>query len=57
MTSLDEQISQMEDLAKRHYPDDDAARNACLVRLLTERLRTYYTMLLPLPVREMKGEK
>lgn len=44
MTPIDQQIEQMEDLASRHYPDDDGARNACLVRLLTERLRTFHAM-------------
>jgi hypothetical protein len=57
MTSLDQQLEQMEALASRHYPDDEGERNACLVRLLKERLRTYYTMLQPLPVRQMKEDK
>jgi hypothetical protein len=57
MTSLDQQLEQMEALASRHYPDDEAERNACLVRLLKERLRTYHTMLQPLPVRQMKENK
>lgn len=57
MTSLDQQLEQMEAIASRHYPDDEAERNACLVRLLKERLRTYHTMLQPLPVRQMGEEK
>lgn len=57
MTSLDQQLEQMESLARRHYPDDEAERNACLVRLLKERLRTYHTMLQPLPVRQMGEER
>lgn len=44
MTPIDQQIQTMEDLAARHYPDDELQRTACLVRLLTERLRTFHTM-------------
>lgn len=56
MTSIDQQIEQMEALALRHYPEDEGQRNACLVRLLTERLRTYAAMYQALPVRDMRDE-
>lgn len=56
VTSLDQQLQQMHDLAARHYPDNEGERNACLVRLLTERLRTYHTMLQHLPVKQMREE-
>lgn len=45
MTGLEQQLEQLKALAKRHYPDDPEQENACLVRLLTERLRTYHAML------------
>lgn len=54
MTPINQQIEQIEALALRHYPDNENQRNACLVRLLTERLRTYGVMFQPLPVVEMK---
>jgi hypothetical protein len=56
MTPIDQQLEQMQALATRHYPDCEGERNACLVRLLTERLRTYHTMLQPLPVKQMREE-
>lgn len=56
MTPIHQQIEQMEALAFRHYPEDEAARNACLVRLLTERLRTFAVIFQALPVREMREE-
>ena len=40
MTPVDQQIQTMEALALRHFPDDAEQRNACLVRLLTEPLRS-----------------
>lgn len=56
MTPIAQQIEQMEALALRHYPDDKAARNECLVRLLNERLRMYAAMFQALPVKEMREE-
>lgn len=56
MTSIDQQIEQMKDLANRHFPDDGVARNECLVRFFEERLRTYAAMFQQLPVREMKPD-
>lgn len=56
MTSIDQQLEQLEALAARHYPEDAEQRNACLVRLLKERLRTYHTLLQPLPVKQMREE-
>jgi hypothetical protein len=56
MTPIDQQIEQLEELATRHYPEDASQRNSCLVRLLTERLRTYHTMLVVLPVKQMREE-
>lgn len=56
MTPINTQIEQMEDLAQRHYPEDEALRNQCLVRLLTERLRTFAAMYQALPVRAMREE-
>jgi hypothetical protein len=50
VTPIESQIEQMESLATRHYPEDAAERNACLVRLLTERLRMYHAMYAGKPV-------
>lgn len=44
MTPIDQQLQAIEDAATRHYPDDATQRSECLVRLLTERLRTYHTL-------------
>ena len=44
MTNIEHQIQAMESLADRHYPDDQAQRNECLVRLLTERLRSFHEL-------------
>lgn len=44
MTPIDQQLQSLEADANRHYPDDPTQRSACLVRLLTERLRTYHTL-------------
>lgn len=58
MTSIEQQIQAMEELAARHFPDDLAGRNECLARLLKERLRAYAAMFQPLKVRdEMRGER
>jgi hypothetical protein len=54
MTPINTQIEQMEALALRHYPEDEGQRNACLVRLLTERLRTFAMLFQPLSVKEMR---
>jgi hypothetical protein len=56
VTSIDQQLEMLNSLASRHYPDNEAERNACLVRLLTERLRQYAAMFHPLNVREMRDE-
>jgi hypothetical protein len=56
MTSIDQQLEMLQALASRHYPDSEAERNACLVRLLTERLRQYAAMFHPVPVRQMREE-
>lgn len=42
MTSIEQQIEQMESMARRHYPDDELQRATYLARLLTERLRTFH---------------
>lgn len=54
MTPITEQIEQMEAVASRHFPDDEARRNGYLVEKLKERLREYAAMFQRLPVREMK---
>ncbi len=41
---MSEQIQQMEALARQHFPDDLEQQNACLVRMLKERLQTYAAM-------------
>jgi hypothetical protein len=51
MTPINQQIETMRALALRHYPEDEAARNAWLVSKLEERLREFAAM--RLPVREM----
>lgn len=56
MTPIDQQIEQIEALALRHYPDDELLRSVCLVRLLTERLRTFAVIYQRLPVRQMREE-
>jgi hypothetical protein len=56
VTPINTQIEQMEELALRHYPEDEALRSQCLVRLLTERLRTFAAMYQALPVRSMREE-
>jgi hypothetical protein len=56
MTSIDEQLEMLHSLAQRHYPDSESERNACLVQLLTTRLRQYAAMFQGLPVREMRDE-
>jgi hypothetical protein len=56
MTGIETQIEEMETLAARHFPDDETGRNACLARLLKERLRTLAYMLNPLPVKQMREE-
>jgi hypothetical protein len=56
LTPIDQQIQQLVDLSARHYPEDEAQRNACLVRLLTERLRMYAAMFQGLPVKAMRDE-
>lgn len=57
MTPIDQQIEQIEALAARHFPDSESERNACLVQLLTTRLRQYAAMFQGLPVREMREPK
>jgi hypothetical protein len=57
MTNIQEQIEQMESLASRHYPESEAQRNACLVRLLKERLTTYAAMFQGLTVKDTMKEK
>jgi len=42
MIDLDNQIKTMQDLAKQHYGDDEAGRNAYMVELLMARLREYH---------------
>jgi hypothetical protein len=53
VTSLDQQIEQMEAMARQHYPNSDAERMAYMNRLLTERLREYHFRFVALPVKEM----
>jgi len=52
MTNLEQQIEQMEAMSFQHYPNDESARQAYLVTLLLERLRTYHAKFVPLEVRE-----
>lgn len=52
MTPINQQIQTMEDLAARHYPDDELQRATYLARLLTERLRTFAANMTPLRVME-----
>lgn len=53
MTPIQTQIEQIQSLAVRHYPEDEALRNAWLVEKLTERIRELAAMFQPLKVREM----
>lgn len=55
MTPITQQIDQLEEMASRHYPDDENQRNAYLVSKLKERLMEFAAMVQALPVREMKG--
>src|SRR5687767_11187335 len=41
---LDQQIAQIEALAKQHYPDSQAEQDAYKVQLLLQRLREYHAM-------------
>ncbi len=45
MTPIAQQLDQMHALAMQHYPDDEAARNSYLVRLLETRLMEFAAML------------
>jgi hypothetical protein len=54
LTPIDQQIQQLVDLSARHYPEDEAKRNACLVRLLTQRLTEFAALYQRLPVRQMR---
>lgn len=56
MTPIQQQIEQMEAVAERHYPDDQAAQNAYLVGLLKSRLREFAALYQRLPVRQMRDE-
>lgn len=53
MTPLDQQLQQMEAMARQHFPDDAERRNAYYVEKLIERLREFHARLAPLQVREM----
>lgn len=52
MTALDQQIAQMEAMAKQHYPADEVARNGYMVTLLMQRLREYHAKSLRLEAGE-----
>ena len=53
MQTIDDQIEHIEAMGKQHYPDHGAARDAYVIGLLKERLRTYASGMVGLPVRVM----
>ena len=52
MTSLDQQIEQIESLARQHYPNDPVARNSFKVEQLMQKLREMHYRFAGLPVKE-----
>lgn len=52
MTPIEQQIQTMEDLAARHYPEDELLRTVYLSRLLAERLRAFHANTTKLRVME-----
>lgn len=53
VSPLEQQLATMEKLARQHYPDDEAGRNAYLVGLLKSRLREYAAKFIQLEVRNV----